>query len=274
MIRTAEFVICCALATCVVLPAAGQSTMRETNPPAVTADAESWYLSGTPVTFAGRTYYPAGPRVHFIPSEMVPSGEFRGIPLYSRTTIEPYSVVFVPIAGGLFQPYERRRDGDLAGTVGSSAPSFPVTPASEEALEGNGANVPQAAAPPTLGRPMPSDEVESSPRIVGTAGTVVPEVRGNAAVTRTGRAVTARRPAAAAPAPRRADASNGIFITYAGDRWFSSGSPVAFDPSRFVETGRREGFPIYRDRTAPEPTIYVPVVKGTDGLLAPYSKRR
>lgn len=42
--------------------------MREASPPAVTADAEPWYLSGTPVTFAGRTYYPAGARMHFIPS--------------------------------------------------------------------------------------------------------------------------------------------------------------------------------------------------------------
>ena len=71
-------------------------------------------------------YYPAGPRVHFMPFEMVRSGDFLGIPLYSRTTIEPYSVVFIPVGGGMMQPYERRREGELAGTVGSSAPSFPV----------------------------------------------------------------------------------------------------------------------------------------------------
>lgn len=272
MTRTAALVISCAIATCTAQPAAAQSTMREPGPSAVTADAEPWYLSGSPVTFAGRTYYPAGARMHFIPSEMVLSGEFRGVPLYSRTTIEPYSLVFVPVAGGLFQPYERRRDGDLAGTVGSSAPSFPVTLASEESLAGESPSLPQAAAPPMRGRITSAADLAAVPRPVGTTGSSA--TTGTAAPTTDVPSLAPSRPAAARRIPHRPDAINGIFITYAGDRWFSSGPPVLFDASRFEVTGSREGFPVYRDRTAPRSTIYVPVAVGAAGLVAPYSTGR
>src|SRR4051794_3683844 len=124
-------------------------TIRSSRPPAVTAESEPWYVSGSPITFAGNFYYPAGPRVHFMPSEMVRSGDFLGVPIYSRTTIEPYSVIFIPIGGGMMQPYERRREGELAGTVGSSAPSFPVALSSDSGLD-NVAYGPMAAAPPRL----------------------------------------------------------------------------------------------------------------------------
>ena len=45
------------------------------------------------------------------------------------------------------------------------------------------------------------------------------------------------------------------------------------DPSRFVPVGNREGFSVYSDRQAPGATIYVPVVAGAVGLVAPYSKQ-
>src|SRR6476620_9244531 len=103
-----------------------QIKLQPTQPPTVTAENEPWYQMREPVIFAGEYYYPAGAAIHFLPYEMVPSGLFRGVPLYSRTTIEPNSVVFVPIGGGMMQPFERRRTGDLVGTTGSSAPSLPV----------------------------------------------------------------------------------------------------------------------------------------------------
>ena len=125
-------------------------TIRGTRPPAVTAELAPWYVNGSPITFAGHFYYPAGPRVHFLPFEMVRSGDFLGIPLYSRTTIEPYSVIFIPVGGGMMQPFERRREGELAGTEGSSAPSFPVALDSDSALD-NVSYGPAAAAPPVCG---------------------------------------------------------------------------------------------------------------------------
>ena len=57
---------------------------------------------------------------------MVRTGHYNGVPLYADATLEPYSIVYVPIGRGLMQPYERPRRGDLAGTTGSRPPSFPV----------------------------------------------------------------------------------------------------------------------------------------------------
>ena len=125
MRRTAPQLLAGVVVVLMLLPiaAAAQMTMRPTPVPIVTAENEYWYLEGEPITFSGSIYYPAGPEIYFIPYEMVRSGEFRGIPLYSRTTIEPFSKVFVPLPGGRMLPYERRRAGDLAGTTGSTAPS-------------------------------------------------------------------------------------------------------------------------------------------------------
>ena len=47
---------------------------------------------------------------------MVRSGTYGNVPIYVRTTQEPGSIIYVPLAGGLMRPYERPRSGDLAGT--------------------------------------------------------------------------------------------------------------------------------------------------------------
>jgi hypothetical protein len=262
---TAACVICCALSTCIVNRAVAQPAVSDTRAPQVTAENESWYLAGTPITYEGHFYYPAGPRVHFIPSEMVRSGDFRGVPLYARTTIEPYSIVFVPVGGGLLQPYERRRDGELAGTVGSSVPSFPVAPSSDLSL-GRNPFGPQAPAPPRLTEFGSDAQALTGEQPVGTSGAAPNIDRADA--TRAARLAGALR-----PMPRRADSANAIFVEYDNARWFSSGPPVAYDPSEFVRSGEKDGFPIYRKRGASRRTIYVPIVKDAGGVLAPYSMR-
>src|SRR4029079_355600 len=132
--------------------------------------------------------------------QMVRSGSYRGIPLYIDSTIEPYSIVFVPLTGGRMQPYERRRTGNLAGTTGSRAPSLPTQIATE--MIGT-SGVAQAPAPPTLG---PSYEVISAPMPVPeTAGTTgrIPATTATAAAPGTvagpaqPRAVGTSRPTAA-----------------------------------------------------------------------------
>jgi hypothetical protein len=263
MNRTARVVICCTFTACFAQTAFAQLTVRDTRPPAVTAESEPWYVGGVPVTYQGNYYYPAGPKVHFIRSEMVRTGDFRGIPLYARTTIEPYSIVFVPVGGGMMQPYERRREGELAGTEGSSAPSFPIAPA-PGSLEDD-AGPAQAPGPPVFAgiatdEPAPLSSVQPT----GTTGVerrVVPPPPSSS------------RPSATLRVRPRADAANGIFIQYQGARWFSTGAPVDFDPSRFVPSGQMDGFPVYSDRMGPRETIYVPVASDATGLLAPYRKR-
>jgi hypothetical protein len=260
---TIRLVMCCVITGCVSAALAAQSSSRGTRPPLVTAESESWYLEGTPITFAGQTYHLAGSKVHFIPTEMVRSGDFLGVPLYARTTIEPYSMVFVPVAGGLMQPYERRRAGDIAGTVGSTASSFPVALSSDES-SGYATFGHQAPAPPRHADPAFDAALFNGPEPVGTTGigAAAPLAAPPPLVDL---AVQARR--------RRAESPNAIYFQYDGARWFSSGSAVPFDASRFVRTGEKDGFPIYRTRRGPAATIYVPVAKDAAGALAPYTRR-
>src|SRR5688500_14937351 len=94
---------------CVVVFSCGTVHAQPTSLPTVTAESESWYLSGEALLHNGTVYYPRGAAIYFDRDEFVRSGFYRGIPLYSRTTLEPHSIVFVPLAGGLMQPYERSR---------------------------------------------------------------------------------------------------------------------------------------------------------------------
>lgn len=283
----ARLVISCAIVFCAAGAAQAQPTLQTNPQPFVTAESEPWYQNAEPVMFAGNIYYRVGPQVHFNGNEMVRSGFFQGVPLYARTTVEPFSLVYVPLSGGLMQPYERRRTGDMAGTSGSSAPSFPVatSPGTVTAL-------PQAAGPPTLASPIVFDEpfarlsapqgapvmAASATPVLSTASVSLAEARGNLQRERllvspqpvgtSGRAAPApaRRPVA-----RRPQAANGIFIEFDGARWFSSGPSALFDEKIFTRVGELRGLPVYtaRGRGA---TIFVPVAEGLD-LVAPYSKR-
>src|SRR5687768_17471546 len=152
------------LALLATVPAAAQVQSRPTDPPLVTASNESWYALREPITIGGDIYYPAGATVFFNGNTMVRTGHYNGVPLYADTTIEPYSIVYVPLPSGLMQPYERPRRGDLAGTTGSRTPSFPV----RTTVEGRG--VLMAAAPPT-----------DLPRPIGAIGAFTPDAGGAAA---------------------------------------------------------------------------------------------
>ncbi len=265
MNRPARLVICCAIVLCAGNAAYAQITLQSTPAPAVTADTQQWYQDGEPLRFAGNVYYPAGAQFHFNGDEMVLSGFYNGVPLYSKTTIEPFSIVFVPVRGGLVQPYERRRTGDLAGTTGSSAPSFPVgTPGEPDA-----APVPQAPMPPTLGSPILFDYAPGAPSY-----TLVPRESGVKATTPAvgmpGRVAPAPVPARK-PVGRGEQAQTGVFIEYDNARWFSSGPATLFDAGRFTQVGELHGLPVYT-AGGRRGTIFVRVAEGVN-LVAPYSKR-
>ncbi len=156
----------------VILPAVAgaQGLLQQpTPPPTVTAESEPWFAARAPLLFGGTLYYPAGPQVHFNQNEMVRTGYFGAVPVYVRTTIEPGTVIFVPLSGGLMQPYERRRSSELAGTEGSIASSFLASQAPR------GAGPPMSAAP-ALGssNTTVADAVETPlpTRAVGTSGMI------------------------------------------------------------------------------------------------------
>lgn len=241
-----------------------QTMLQPTPKPIVTADNEVWYQAGVAITFAGNVYHPAGPIVHFNANEMVRSGHYQGIPLYTRTTLEPYSIVFVPLYGGLMQPYERRRAGDVADTVGSVTPSFPVVRSSEQSNMEYvpGAGMVQAPAPPSqVGAIVdrtpiePTDQPAAVGASVGTTGgeTRVPP----------GPLATAKRP----------EGLNGVFIEYENHRYFSNGPAREFDTKSFTRIGEYHGFTVYR-REGDSNTIYIPPLAGPSTIVTPYRTRQ
>jgi hypothetical protein len=189
-----------------VRESAAQVTYQPTPEPVVTAENETWYLEGAPITYSGALYYPTGPKVYFNRHEMVRSGSYDGVPIYVRPTIDAFSVVYVPLPGGRMQPYERRREGELAGTTGNIAPSFPVATASEGYREPGPGSIPEAAGPPTfIGSAPASTASSAAPPPAEPAGMAGAPGSGAAGpVGTTGPLASAKRP----------QGLNGIFIEY------------------------------------------------------------
>jgi hypothetical protein len=255
------FTVLCAIASGRV--ATAQVHWFPTPPPLVTAENERWYFTGQPVMFDGNLYYLAGPPIHFLANEMVRSGSYQGIPLYSRATIEPYSVVFVPIGGGRMQPYERRRTDELVGTSGSTISALPaVIPTFIDWA----APWIQAQAPPVI-RARPIDAFTFYPERPER-----PEVSQRPSATADDREPGRVASSPARPLPVRHGAANAMFVEFNNDRWFIDGPPVLLDTRMLTRIGQSHGFPVYTARNTRNSTIYVPVAQGMDAL-ARFSKR-
>lgn len=231
-------------------PALAQATWQPATPPLVTAENTSWYQAGEPITWNGDFYFQAGAAQGFNPYQMVRSGSYRGIPLYTDATLEPNSIVFVPLNGGRMQPYERRRSGQLAGTTGSRAPSLPT----DIGAEGMGPVMLQAAGPPDFARAYdvaPPEEPAIS--AVGTAGRIVE---------------APPRPVTTVLPPT---GLNAIWIEYDGVRWYGRGQSIAYDAGRLNEIGSYRGWTVYALKGDPDArTIYIPSIPGR---LAPYTRK-
>jgi hypothetical protein len=174
---------------------------------------------------------------------MTQVGIYQRVPVYADVTLEPNSILYVPVGRDRMRTYERRRTRELASTTGSRTPSFPVEPAGTASVDEG---------------------------IVGTAGSLVPTTVGSTDVFTP--VTTPERPhrtkIESVPLPRRSD---GIWLEFAGARWYSAGAVAHYTPDRFATVGEYRGFPVYRDRAGNSDQIWIPVV--ADGPLAPYAKR-
>ena len=197
---------------------------------------------------------------------MVLSGFFRGVPLYTRTTIEPYSIVFLPVAGGLMRPYERRRSGDLAGTTGSSAPSLPV----EIPTALSPATRIQAAGPPFVETQGVVSQSQSTEPMTPASGAV--DDRAPAASTSPGTGTIGRLTASRKAKQVGRPPANSVYVEFNNQRWYSSAPPASIDAGTLRRVGEWHGFPVYTSpRTGPA-TIYIPVAEGSDAYAA-YSRK-
>lgn len=231
--------------------ASAQVQMRPADPPLVTVANDSWYILGEPLQFAGEQYYRAGATVFFNGNTMVRAGHYNGVPLYADTTVEPFSVILVPISRGVLQPYERPRRGELAGTSGSRAPSFPTALRPEASVIATAPAAPIGAisgyTPDTRSAPV------TGPReVAGTTGFLP-------------------TPPAATPlvSLRRPEGNDGIWIRFLGMRWVSGGTSVSAIGD-FERVGEYAGLPVFRRANSDDPVIYLPTAAGR---FAPYRAR-
>jgi len=249
------------LSMALLLPNVGtaQVLLRPTPYPQVTAATALWQVRGDPVFHGGTFYYPKGPTVFFDGNVMNRTDTFEGVPVYADATQTPFSVIYIPIGRNLVRPYERVRDGELAGTVGSRTPSFPIQRDGEVSVAATAAPVAVGSTGiiPPPATPLQSVAVEA-PEAVGTTGVITSPI------------------AAAAPTRpvRRANTPSLIqlWVPFDGARWYSAGSAVSYSAERFVQVGEYGSFPVYRDKNGSREVIYIPSVPG--GAVAPYKKNR
>lgn len=244
--------------------ASAQVTWQPSTPPLVTAENTTWYQAAEPIIWNGDYYYPAGAAQGFSQYQMVRSGSFRGIPLYTDTTLEPYSIVFVPLSGGRMQPYERRRTGALAGTTGSRAPSLPT----DIGVEGDApVSIQQAQGPPMFARSYdlaPLDDAPAVPVSQPAERAAVPAPVGTSGRT----SISPVRPVTTVLPPT---GLNAIWVEFDGRRWYGTGKSIAYDPSRLNEVGSYHGWTVYALKSDHEgETIYIPSIPGR---LAPYTRK-
>ena len=250
------------MAALVPVVGSAQVYLLRADPPQVTAAGVPWQINGEPVFYAGDYYHRVGPTVFFDGNVMVRVATYRGVPLYTDTTLQPYSVVFLPVGGTLMRPYERKRTGELAGTVGSRAPSFPI----QRDVEVSTASGTTGLQTPPL-RGSGTEDAVAAPEMpaMGTSGAI-------AQTQRPATSARGERPRAAAtiesiPPPR---SNAGVWIEYAGARWHPAGPAVTYSPKRFVPIGAYLGLVVYRDVNDNTGPIYVPSVP--DGPLVPYRR--
>lgn len=233
-------------------PVTAQVTNRPTDPPIVTAENDLWYRRGEPLVYSGEFYYPAGAVVFFNGDTMVRTGHYNGVPVYADTTLEPHSILFVPIGRGQMQPYERRRTGDLAGTSGSRPPSFP----------GQAPGMPAA---------LPIESISTfttEPGAVATSGRGSPAV----ALAEAGEAPSMATEGTAIPRRQRSGrpfSYDSVSVRFMGEKWVMAG-PSGPRRVGLVEIARYKGFPVYAEKGKERSQIYLPIAPGR---LAPFKRQ-
>lgn len=234
-----------------------QVYLDPTPAPTVNAAREQWQLSGEAIFYKGDFYYPSGPTEFFDGKVMSRTGTHEGVPLYENSTLLPHEIVYVPVAAKLMKPYERRRDGQLAGTTGSRAPSFAVQPHTQAASmldDRDQYTTRMATDRAQWDWPTPIERVEppalaSAP---GRRGSVIPS-------------------GVISSVPTRETTNAGAYLQFEGNRYFSSGRAVVPNAERFSRVGDANGASVYREMKGNAKTIFVESVPS--GPLAPYTQK-
>jgi hypothetical protein len=260
----------------VLLPKTGIAQVYQfrTPLPVVNAAAADWQINSEPVVVNGLVYYPTRGFRFFDGQVMMQVGVFDRVPVYADATLEPYSLIYVPIGRDRLREYERRRDGELAGTTGSRPPAFPVLSPSVQALRDTSVSAVATSgliepAQPPLAAAAPAAQPNTAPAPVGTSGRNAPNAASSVGTGGSSDRGLARR--TLIESVPRPSGANGVWLEFNGARWYADGPAASFSPDRFEPVGEYRGFPVYREKTAAKDAIWISVVK--DGPLAPYVRR-
>jgi len=223
----------------VLVAAAGASgqNYQPTPVPRTGAIGRAWYRDADPLFFAGDLYYPAGPTVYFNGDTMVPTGTYDGVMLYTDATIEPYTVVLVPVTNRLMRRYERVLEGHLPSRRANRS-YYPneyeesEAPAEEAQPQEPGYGYERGGVPPT----PQAAEVPLEPFLVETA--------------------------------RKPLDNLGIWVSFQGYRWRHAGEAVPLDPGKMPTVGDYFGVHVYADPRTPY-VIYIP---SRGNLVAPFRR--
>ena len=230
-----------------------QSSRVPTPPSPVSAGGAEWQMNSEPLVVGGLTYYPTRGFRLFDGQVMVQTGTYEGVPVYSDPTLEPYMEIYVPLGSGRMRVYERRREGELAGTTGSHVSALLLeTP----------------SVSPRSDRQFATARAVELGDGVGTSGTIAPRAVSDSAFLP--QRARSRRTAVITVVPHSGEV-NTVWLDFNGARWFASGAAVSFSPDRFEPMGAYRGFPVYKDKIGGSDEIWVSVVK--DGPLAPYRRQ-
>jgi hypothetical protein len=232
-----------------------------TPPPRATAAAADWQILSLPIVVNGLVYYPTRAFRLYDAGVMAQTGIYEGVPVYADVTLEPFSVVYVPVSASSLRVYEQKREGALAGTTASRTPSFPVDIASDTVLAVRGREAALSAVAGATGTTGTTGTTDASPRDRPTATAATAAV----ARTRPDRRATGVE---SIPAPR---ATDGVWLEFDGSRWYADGAAVPLSADRFEPIGAYRGFAVYREKHGAANAIWVSVVR--DGPVAPYRRR-
>jgi len=149
-----------------------QAYQVRTPAPEVTAADAEWQVASDPIVVQGLLFYPTRETRMFDGQIMAQIGVYERVPVYADVTLEPFSIVYVPIGSQRMRTYERKREGELAGTTGSRTPSFPVDVASPTTAEARpiatagsiAPTVDRDAAPAPIERGLPPSSSSASRR--------------------------------------------------------------------------------------------------------------
>src|SRR6476620_11174367 len=122
------FVLSCLVILAAIVPKvrSAQGSSHRIAPPVVNAAAADWQLNNDPIIVSSTLCQATRATRMFDGQVMVQVGVYQRVPVYADVTLEPNSVVYVPVARTPLRVYERRRDHDLAATTGIRTPWFPV----------------------------------------------------------------------------------------------------------------------------------------------------